>query len=214
LEDDCIPDASFFPYAKELLVRYRDDERVMVVAAKHHGAVQRQPYSYFFSRYNHCWGWASWRRAWQHYDRDMALWPELRDSDWLLGIGNGSQSFRRYWTAIFDLAHAGKVDSWAYRWTFSCWTQNALSVLPTRNLVTNVGFGEDATHTKNNSHFESSSGLESMEFPLVHPLCMVRDVRADMWSDRNIFGIDKSLGRSIARKIPGILALNKLLRSR
>ena len=216
LEDDCIPSPSFFRYAGELLERYRNDERVMAIAAKHHGAAchSPSPYSYFFSHYNHCWGWASWRRAWQYYDHDMSLWPALRESDWLFGIGNGSRLFQRYWTSIFDLAYAGKVDSWAYRWTFSCWAQNALSVLPARNLVTNVGLGNDATHTKNSEHMESCSKLESMDFPLVHPPCMVRNVGADTWSDRNVFGIVHFSLKNLVREIPRLHAFVRSLRSR
>lgn len=204
LEDDCIPDPSYFRFAEELLIRYRDDERVMVVAAKHfHGAAHRPSYSYFFSRYNHCWGWASWRRAWKHYDRDMAMWPELRDTDWLLSIGDGSRLFQKYWTNIFDIAHEGKkVDSWAYRWTFSCWAQSGLTILPARNLVTNIGFGDDSTHTSDSGHIESRSILERMDFPLEHPPYMVRDVDADAWTDSHIFGISRGTEmKSLVRKI-------------
>ncbi|MCP5459188.1 MAG: nucleotide-diphospho-sugar transferase [Gammaproteobacteria bacterium] len=187
LEDDCIPDPSFFRYAHELLARYRNDERIMVIAAQHfHGDTHIPQHSYFFSRYNHCWGWASWRRAWQCYDHEMSLWPDLRDTDWLLGVGNGSQLFKRYWTDIFDRAHAGLIDSWAYRWTFSCWAQNGLTVLPAKNLVTNIGFGIDATHTIRHTNY-SALPLESLDFPLVHPNFVVRDVMADQWTDRNHF---------------------------
>lgn len=214
MEDDCIPDPSFFPFAGELLERFRNDERVMVIAAKHHGAARASPYSYFFSCYNHCWGWASWRRAWQYYDRDMTHWPALRESDWLLGIGSGGRAFQQYWTMIFDSAYAGKVDSWAYRWTFSCWAQSGLSILPARNLVTNIGFGEDSTHTKNSRHSETSARLETIGFPLVHPPCMIRDVHADAWSNKNIYGMGASPLKDIARKLPGVHKLAKLLRSR
>lgn len=201
LEDDCIPDPSYFRFAQELLTRYRDDRRVMVIAASHfHGTSHQSPYSYFFSRYNHCWGWASWRRAWQSYDRAMTLWPALRETDWLLGIGNGSRLFRRYWTEIFDRAYAGQIDSWAYRWTFSCWAQNGLSILPMGNLVRNIGFDNDAAHTSGKNEWELK--LQQMDFPLVHPPCMVRDVEADAWSDYYLFSINKSsLVRAVANRI-------------
>jgi len=190
LEDDCVPEPSYFRFAGELLARYREDERVMTIGAVHFpGAAHRPPHSYFFSRNAHCWGWASWRRAWQMYDREMSLWPALRETDWLLGIGNGSRPFQRYWTGVFDFAHAGKIDSWAYRWTFSCWAQNGLSILPAKNLVRNIGFDNDATHTTGANKWELK--LEQMEFPLVHPPCMVRDVEADAWSDRHIFLINQ-----------------------
>ena len=215
LEDDCVPHPSYFPFAAELLERYRDDERVMAVAAKHHGAARAQmPHSYFFSRYNHCWGWASWRRAWRLYDRDMANWPELRDTNWLRGIGAGSRAFQRYWTRMFDLAHAGEIDSWAYRWTFSCWTQNGLSILPTRNLLSNIGFDADATHTQNGGLLEACFGQERIEFPLLHPSIMVRDVDADAWSDREVFGICKTPVKDLLRSVPGARSLANMLRQK
>jgi hypothetical protein len=216
LEDDCVPDPSFFRYAQELLCRFREDERIMVIAAQHfHGDAHRPPHSYFFSRYNHCWGWASWRRSWKLYDKNMSLWPALRNTDWLLGIGNGSRQFQNYWTDIFNLAHAGKIDSWAYRWTFSCWVQNGLSILPSKNLVANIGFGENATHTKGSSNIDLISPLEHLDFPLEHPPCLVRDTEADAWSDRHLFHINRwSTGKRFLRWIPGMLSLVKIYRSR
>jgi hypothetical protein len=194
LEDDCIPDASFFPYVEELLNRYRDDERIMVIAGNHfHGEAHQPSYSYFFSRYNHCWGWATWRRAWQHYDHDMSQWPKLRNTNWLITIGDGNRNFQRYWTRIFDQAYAQKVDSWAYRWTFSCWAQSGLTILPALNLVKNIGFDENATHTKskNGSHKLSTLPLESLTFSLSHPSNVIRDYEADRWSDLNLFKISQ-----------------------
>ena len=215
LEDDCIPDPSFFRYAEELLSRYRDDKRVMVVAAQHfHGNDHTPMHSYFFSRYNHIWGWASWRRAWQYYDRDMSQWPTLKDTDWLLAVGDGNRAFKRYWTEIFNAVHAGKIDTWDYQWTFSCWAQNGLSILPARNLVTNVGFGKDASHTKGDGRAHANLLMELLEFPLSHPLTMVRDIAADEWTDRHVYGIrDEPEWKKTLRKISGLNMVILLLRA-
>jgi hypothetical protein len=84
LEDDCLPDPSFFRFCDELLDRYRDDERVMAISGDNFQLGRRRTrYSYYLSRYNHCWGWATWRRGWQHYDHRMQLWPLVRDGGWL-----------------------------------------------------------------------------------------------------------------------------------
>ncbi len=92
LEDDCIPHPTFFRFCKELLTRYRDDQRVMMISGDNFQMGRnRTPYSYYFSRFFHCWGWATWRRAWRHYDIDMELWPSLRDGSWLLYVP-GKQS--------------------------------------------------------------------------------------------------------------------------
>lgn len=205
IEDDCVLDPSFFPYADELLERFKDDERIMAISAMHcHGNAHKPKHSYFFSRYNHCWGWATWKRAWKLYQPEMSQWPALRATDWLLSIGNGSRVFRDYWTAVFDSAYAGEVDSWAYRWTFSCWSQSGLSILPAKNLVTNIGFGEDATHTSESVPVASTLLLEELEFPLIHPEIVTPDIEADNWSDIHHFGITRmgAFKRRI-RKLPG-----------
>jgi hypothetical protein len=190
LEDDCLPDPSFFFYAEELLERYRNDKRIMVISGNHfHGDEYRPQKSYLFSRYNHCWGWATWARAWQYYDHDMRLWPALRDSNWLLTVGDGSRKFQRYWTRIFDMAYSEQVNSWAYRWTFSCWSQSGLSILPAYNLVKNIGFNTDGTHTQNNSDWLSSLPVRELNMPMSHPSEMIRDYVADSWTDTRVFKI-------------------------
>jgi len=207
LEDDCLPDPSWFGFAEELLIKYREDSRVMCVSASHYHREAHVPSdSYFFSRYNHCWGWASWRRAWSLFDRDMKNWPSLRESNWLLSIGNGNRYFKEYWTDIFDVAYEDKrVDSWAYRWTFSCWSQNGLTVLPAKNLVKNIGFGEDATHTSADEDGIVAPPLERMDFPLRHPDIVVCDVAADQWTAENIFKINRwNAVKSTLRKLPVI----------
>jgi len=190
LEDDCVVDETFFPYAEELLEKYENDERVMTIGALHaHGKEHVPSGDYFFSRYNHCTGWASWRRAWKLYDHDMADWPALRKTKWLCSIGDGNLLFEHYWKNIFDKAYANEIDSWAYRWTFSCWAQRGLTILPSRNLVRNIGFGDAATHTKDPSHLLAQLRLESVNIPLRYPRTMIRDIAADEWTDRNLFGI-------------------------
>lgn len=215
LEDDCVPSPSFFTYAEELLDRYRYDHRVMVIGAQHfHGMSTPSPYSYLFSGRIYCWGWGSWRRAWRHYDRDMCLWPALRESNWLLGVGIGSQQFQRYWNNIFDRAYAGEIDSWAYRWAFSCWVQSGLTIVPAVNLVTNIGFGANATHTTRGNKATESLQLEIMKFPLVHPITVIRNVHADQWSDHHIYGINLiSKLKSQIVALPGGKLLANTLRS-
>ena len=181
LEDDCVPHPTFFRFCDELLDRYHDDERVMQIGG---GGYQlgsgRQPFSYFFSRHCPSWGWASWRRAWRHYDLGISLWPSLRETDWLRDVFDDERLIE-HWRTRFDRAHEGVdvVNTWDLQWTFTCWTHTGLSVLPYRTLVSNVGFRPDATHTRRSSHRLASLPMTAMPFPLQHPPCVLRDREAD-----------------------------------
>jgi hypothetical protein len=214
LEDDCLPDLSFFAYCDELLERYRDDERIMAISGNNfQQGRERTADSYYFSKHSHCWGWATWQRAWKQYDRDMAGWPKCRDNRELRYLADTGRAFSRYWEGIFDAAAAGKVDSWAYRWTFSCWMQSGLTCLPRVNLVSNIGFGPESTHTGNSDSWLGALPRASLEFPLRHPSHVVRNVDADSWSDRVLFGA--STGARLKQKLrngPGGSILAKAFR--
>lgn len=186
LEDDCVPHQTFFRFCEELLERYRNDSRIMVVSGNNFQfGRRRNSDSYYFSRYNHCWGWATWKRAWRYFDFEMKLWPEIRDQGWLNDILLDSVSVD-YWTQIFEFVYNGCIDSWAYRWTFSCWIQNGLSILPNVNLVSNIGFSDEATHTTGKSTY-ANMRADSMIFPLRHPLSMIRDHYADNLTQSSLF---------------------------
>lgn len=201
LEDDCLPDQSFFQYCEQLLDKYRDDSRVMVISGDYFLDTKDKPdASYFFSRYNHCWGWATWKDAWKNYDRDMSQWPALRNTNWLSNIGDEHSDFVKYWKYVFDRAYAGKIDSWAYRWTFSCWVKNGLTALPSCNLVKNIGFNDDATHTKNGDKWKYLP-LESMSFPLVEPKEVIRNISLDRLTDLNVVGTRVLLISKVKNKI-------------
>jgi hypothetical protein len=183
LEDDCIPHPTFFRYCEELLDRYRDDERVMHIAGSHLQAENRRhtPYSYSFANWNICWGWATWRRAWQHFDLEVRRWPQLRDTDFLDQLLKDPRAVNEY-RRIFDELYnrPGDVDAWDHAWSFACWSQSGMSLLPSTALISNVGFGEDATHYKSRPDDPRGNLVgDAMPFPLKHPPCVVQDRAAD-----------------------------------
>lgn len=186
LEDDCIPDHSFFYYCSDLLKRYRDTSRVMCISGSNFQQGQlRGNGSYYFSIYNHCWGWASWRRAWNLYDDKMTDWRRLSESGQLsqmLGPVGASA-----WQRRFDSVKRKTVDSWAYTWTYSCWVHHGLTALPNRNLTTNIGFDERATHTRSSINTLGNRPLQSLDLPLTHPPNVERDVAADQFTQRHLF---------------------------
>lgn len=187
LEDDCVAHPSFFTYAGELLERYRDDKRVLMISGNNFQQHRRQPAdSYYFSRYAHIWGWATWRRAWQHYDHQMNSWPQWRDSAALPDL-LGSRHAANYWSQIFEETYQDRNTSWAYRWQFSIWAQNGLSILPRCNLVSNIGFGEHATHTTKENHPWGNLPVAPMPFPLHHPQSMTPDEKADRYTQKTVF---------------------------
>ncbi|OSC29815.1 methyltransferase type 11 [Mycobacterium vulneris] len=171
LEHDCMPNLSFFHYCAELLDRYERDERVMMINGQNrlfgHTATAD---SYYFSRYPHIWGWATWRRAWAQYDLDMTYWPEIRDKRLF------DQYFRkridRYlWESIFQHTYEGKIGTWDYQWFYSIWANSGICATPARNLVQNIGFHPDALHTK--SSIFSSLGIDELDLPLIHPTTLL-----------------------------------------
>ena len=197
LEEDCVPNPSFFQYTDSLLTYYRNDSRIMSISGHnfHFNKHKKNSFldSYYFSRYHHCWGWATWRRAWQYYDREMLNWPSLKDSNWLLSVGDGNVYFKEYWTSIFDRAYYNKVDSWAYRWLFSCWNQHGLSILPMTSLIRNIGFDEEATHTKLNHKkmiYENENVQQSYSAILEHNEYLNRNFDLDKTIDRYWFKIN------------------------
>lgn len=206
LEDDCVAHPSFFPYAAELLERYRNDERICMVSGDNFQfGRQRTGYSYYFSMHTHIWGWASWRRAWRLYDHGMSLWPELRDGGWLEDL-LGERAAAAYWTRKFDDTHAERNSSWAYRWTFAAWAHSRLTVLPNVNLVTNIGFGDAATHTLSRWNRLAALPVDEMVFPLKHPPFTIRDAHADRFTQRRVFGYGawpRRLAGALWRRLQG-----------
>jgi hypothetical protein len=187
LEDDCLVHHTFFRFCAELLKRYYNDERIMAISGDNfQQGMQRTQYSYYFSRYNHIWGWATWRRAWQHYDVEMKHWPVLRESLWLMDIIS-DETAATYWRKAFDKAHADKIDTWDFAWTYTCWMQNGLTVLPEVNLVSNIGFGNEATHTKSRKSRVANLSTTTIEFPLRHPPYVIRLHEADLFTFAALF---------------------------
>lgn len=167
LEDDCLPDPSFFSFCEEMLERYRDRPEVGSVSGNNflpRGLHMEQPYG--FSKYVQIWGWATWRRFWKNYDFKLAGdWGEWEK---IIRRANPVQNQANYWLQIFKTLQAGLIDTWDYQVMFSSWRHEYVHIFPSRNLVTNLGYGADATHT----NFQS---------PLAHvPRESIKDYRVTL----------------------------------
>lgn len=179
LEDDCLPEPSFFQYCQEMLEKYRDDRRVMMITGDNFRFGKKTgPYSYYFSRYPSLWGWASWRRAWDLYDIEMTLWPAARDNRTLYRIFDAPGEVK-FWSRQTQLVYEGKIDTWDYQWNLVNWLNHAVTVTPNVNLISNIGFDNCASHTQDDSDKHSAMAVEAIEFPLNHPPFVARDAIAD-----------------------------------
>lgn len=173
LEDDCLPEASFFPFCQELLEKYRGDDRIAYISGCN--LIEKYlhtSYSYYFSQIGGIWGWATWRSEWQRYDRHLTDWPKLRDEKILSEIFDEPKAVA-YWTQIFDAMYENRgPNTWDYQWLFTCLKNNSLTAVPMVNLISNIGFGQGATHTtKEDTRFMLPAA--AMEFPLKHPSSLI-----------------------------------------
>ncbi len=175
IEDDCLPSRSFFPFCENLLSKYMYDQRVWHISGCNHNINSKED-SYYFSHHIHIWGWASWSRAWKHYDPIMTAWPDFkRLVDLEEFFGSREEKERR--VTNWDRTYDGTIQSWDYQWSFNVLSNGGLSILPSQNLVENLGFGDSATHTKE----EGPGKLEGhdIHFPLRHPKFVVRNNKLD-----------------------------------
>lgn len=197
LEDDCVPSKDFFSYCRCLLDYYRADDRVMAISGNNfQNGIQRGDGSYYLSKYVHIWGWATWRRAWSCYDNDLSFWPALKLSEkWNTLHPNKRE--REFWEDLLQQVADGKIDSWGYPWLASIWANSGCSITPNQNLVTNIGFDDSATHTKDSS--SPFAGMDTGSLgPLVHPSSLDVCAPADKYTFRRNYRPD--LAERIRRK--------------
>lgn len=154
-EDDCIPDLSFFPFCDELLDRYLHNSQIMMISGTNLGVATGEG-SYYFSKYGQIYGWATWKRAWKKYEKNI--------------VENGiddkftSHAEMKFWKRNF------KKILWDVQWAiYSIWKNNGLAVLPNINLVKNIGFDGEGAHYKDASNVKANIKTERMNFPLIHP---------------------------------------------
>ena len=193
LEDDCLPHPTFFRYCEGLLERYRNDERIMAICGNNFQFGRRRTkYSFYFSRYFHVCGWASWRRAWKYYDVEMNMWPVIRDGRWLNDLLR-DEDVVRHWLEIFERVYRGEIDTWDHQWAFACWIHGGLTILPNVNLISNIGWRADATHTKAEYSKFANMEVEPIEFPLEYPPYIIRDNIADTITHKTILRDETSV---------------------
>lgn len=188
LEDDCLPDDSFFTYVDDLLTRYRNDSRVVGVSGNNfQGGIRRTSESYYFTKYMHIWGWATWRRGWELFDFQLKDWPAF--------VRNGGyrqwhlqKDELAFWNMVYAKLMDGSLNSWALRWQLSVWMYGGVTAIPEVNLVRNIGYGADATTTKDTDSELANLPMESVTIER-HPSEVKQHVLADRYTFDTRFSV-------------------------
>lgn len=190
LEDDTLPDLSFFPFAEAMLARYRDAKEVVHITGNNLLAEHaRTDGDYFFSKYPFIWGWATWRRAWQNYRVDAGGHEAFVKSREFRRICPTAVE-RGFWRYNFRSSGSGAFNTWDYQWNYACWRNAGLSVVPRVNLVENIGFGPSGTHITE-ADWRAERKAESLLPPYSAPSAVVADAHYDHWVFERVFEAPK-----------------------
>jgi hypothetical protein len=183
LEDDCVPSVDFFRFVNEMLVKYRYESKVMHITGNNFNRGKNfNNDSYYFSKYNHMWGWATWKRAWNLYKYDPNEWLIAKESGFLENfLGNSLEA--KFWTKYFvEIFEIKNFDTWDYVWRFNCWINGGVTIAPNKNLVTNIGFGNLATHT---TVEHKPIPIHELDLQIKHP----RKIKINEKADKRTFRI-------------------------
>lgn len=194
LEDDCIADSTFFQYAYEMLIRFKEDSRIGMIAGTNPIDLHNYPYSIIYSKYKSCWGWGTWRRAWENMDINLNWRDSIQHKDIITNSGYMGKDFT-IWKYKLKCIDNDYVSAWDWQWYFSLAAQNQLCIYPRNNLISNIGNDEQATHTSFSSITIES---ESLSFPLKFPEYIVPNFKFD----RRFYLLSQTLFSRISRLLP------------
>ena len=189
LEDDCVPSKSFYMFCQKLLNHYENDKEVYSIGGCRFLEDLNLPENeYRFSKHAYIWGWATWRRAWENYDIKMCQWPNFKNSKSFKSIFRNN-IIRYYWISIFNSVYSGRINTWDYQWVYSLWLNNGITIIPNRNLVTNIGFGNDSNFTNDINSFEANMKSSEIKFPLIHNNNKILDKNDQNYVEKYIYKI-------------------------
>jgi hypothetical protein len=192
LEDDCVPDPTFFPFCAELLQRFRRDHRIVAICGSNTlpgPPVTRD--SYFFSKFFLPAGWATWRRVWNRFDPEMRSWPQFVREGGLHALADSPEE-EAYFGPLLENTYLRLQNNWDYAFQFYSWAQQGLTINPRANLIRNIGFNSEGSHTVDPN--DPSSNVPTWPIgPWQHPVAVCRHVEADRRKFRHIHGLEGSL---------------------
>jgi hypothetical protein len=202
LEDDVLPNPTFYSYCTTMLDRYADDERVLTING--HNLVpprgqSRADLPYRFTRYTEMWGWALWRRTWNNYELDISQWRSTLSTESLWEQCGQSVPRSLFWGSMFDMVASARFDTWDIQLRFAAMRSNQVMVVPNVNLTANNGFGSDATHYVQEP--PRLQPVEAMSFP-IPPVDFGVDELADNWLHRHHFQVEMRTPHLLQRGSP------------
>lgn len=194
LEDDCLPSQSFFWFCQELLKRYRDDERIMQISGNNFlFGKHKSPDSYYFSKLNDIWGWATWRRAWKYFDIDMKGFVRAKEEKQLKSYLYNDKRISRWLMSYFEESCGKDSSVWSSQWSYAIYKQNGLTIVPNVNLVLNLGFEKDSTHAAADS-WRLYADADICEIDqIAHPKFIIAGEKADKFRFKIIQKTDPRL---------------------
>ena len=190
LEDDCLPNDTFFQFCSDLLDRHRNNTKISIISGNNFQPVQPMPLiaDYYFSVFPSSNGWATWRRSWQGFDYQISSWPRVNKRK-LAKFLFDDKRYSLWWINFFDRFYACKPnDSWDYQFHYQCMIRNQLAIIPKANLVKNIGYGPDATHSQNPDSYFANVPTHEFTFPFRHPDQILRHYEADLFIQDSLFG--------------------------
>jgi hypothetical protein len=209
LEDDCIPNISCFNFMEELLSKYENDTRIMQISGTNRLVNYATPFSYIFSNYPSEWGWATWRRAWNLYDFNISFFKEnnIKSKEILKHIFYKTYWYEKIYKIFEDTINNPDVSWWDYQWGFIKYVNYGLTIVPRKNLVANIGFDENATHTTNSTSEYNNMPQFNIDFPLIHPDYVYPDMYYDSLILDKHFHKEPTIIRKYIKKMKRIINL-------
>ena len=178
LEDDCLPSIDFFSYCKKMLKIYKNKNINAICGSRF--VPEDSKKEIYFSKYNHAWGWATWKKSWNNFDPKIKFWKNYKNSKHWQALNENIE--RKYWEKIFDKTFSNQIDTWDYAWTASAWYKKQLSIIPPVNLISNIGFGPEATWTlkSKNDKVKKPKKLKNFRFKS-------KEVTRNVFYDNQVF---------------------------
>ena len=190
LEDDCLPNETFFTFCKQLLDTYRDNKEVSIISGNNFQKIQPTTINsdYYFSVFPSSNGWATWKRSWEGFDYHLSSWPKINKRK-LKHFLFRENEYSQWWLDYFSWLYKNRPDDmWDFQFHYLCMIRNQLAIIPGVNLVKNIGYGPDATHSQNPDSYFANVMTHELAVPFRHPVGISRNYDADLFIQRMLFG--------------------------